>query len=138
MAGRVGTTVVVAAFAAGAVIGTFVERTSVSDRLLEKLYAQGRQTRGFPEAGTDGPLRGNAEREGTPIRQNSIVNRPFQREGLSSRVVKELQGLMKVYRDPNVGDSNTGRNPYRRVEPWGELPPDTERWSAPDRSGRRA
>jgi len=119
MSDRVRVTTVIAAIAASATIATFGSTT----------YAQ--QQRGDGQGQTQGQPQqklGNSQSEGTPVRQNPTINRPLTNEGISSAVLKELQELVAVY--GFIGMSNDRPNPFKRVEPWGELPPNTKQWGA--------
>src|SRR5260370_34602480 len=67
---------------------------------------------------------------GTPIRQNPDINRPLQNEPIQSAAFVGLRALMGSY--GNIGMGNDLPNPYKRIEPWGELPASYEgHWAAP-------
>ena len=75
---------------------------------------QGRSvTNGQPGGSEIRPLDGSKNRED--------MVRPLTNQGNSSNVVKYLQLLMGSY--GNIAMANDYPNPYRRIEPWGELPP---------------
>lgn len=59
---------------------------------------------------------------GTPIKQNPAVDRPLQNEGMSSNPWRYLQMLVGAYAPINL--ANNYPNPYKRIEPWGEMPAD--------------
>ena len=67
---------------------------------------------------------------GTEIKQNPYVQRPLTNEGMSSNPVRYLQMLVGAYGPINMG--NDYPNPYRRIQPWGELPTNSEgQWPSP-------
>ena len=69
------------------------------------------------------------EKESTPVRQNSNIERPITNEGSTSPLVDALQQLVSVYGP--IAHSNERPNPYTRIEPWGEAPPGNNgEWAA--------
>lgn len=75
-------------------------------------------------AGGGAQVSTNGRPGGTPILQNKYVPRPLTNEGMSSNPVRYLQTLLGSY--AAIGMGNSYPNPYRRVEPWGELPANYE------------
>ena len=74
----------------------------------------------FPAIRTERPPQTNGAPGGTPIKQNPNVNRPLTNDGMSSNPVRYMQQLLGSYGP--IGMGNDYPNPYRRIEPWGELP----------------
>jgi sugar lactone lactonase YvrE len=69
------------------------------------------------------------DKEPTPIRQNSNIERPITNENFDSAVVNLLQQLVAAYGP--IANNNDLPNPYTRIEPWGEPPPGNNgEWAA--------
>jgi sugar lactone lactonase YvrE len=69
------------------------------------------------------------DKELTPVRQNSNIERPITNEGATSPLEDALQKLVAVYGP--IAHSNDRPNPYTRIEPWGEVPPGNNgEWAA--------
>jgi len=64
----------------------------------------------------------------TPPAQNPMVSRPITNENINSAVIRALQELVAVY--SAIGVSNDLPNPYKRIEPWAELPAGMKEWGA--------
>ncbi len=80
--------------------------------------------------GNGGPCVTNGRPGGTPCMQNPYVDRTLQNEGMSSNPVRYLQQLLGSYGPINMG--NNYPNPYKRIQPWGELPANYEgQWPSP-------
>jgi sugar lactone lactonase YvrE len=84
----------------------------------------GRATVESPGRATGSPGFTNGAPGGTPVAQNKWVQRELQNEGMSSNPVRYLQTLLGSYGPINLG--NQYPNPYKRIEPWGELPANYE------------
>jgi len=67
-------------------------------------------------------LRAQERQEPTPVRQNPNISRPITNENFDSAVVNLLQQLVAAYGP--IAHGNDRPNPYTRIEPWGEPPPE--------------